>query len=331
MALKKQAKIRKKTQHYMARIKYYYNTETCEFERSTVNGKSIIRTLFTYFFSGSLVGGVLLTCFFYLDVSPDERRLKGENRELLDQVKGMGEQLTALETDVEALHKMDADVYRTILNAEPISASIWDAGSGGSAGTAQGEDDDIAQAKEKLKKMQSKVDIHQKSLSSVLDKYENKKDEMRHIPSIRPVMGDVISGFGQRMHPILNVKRPHTGLDFQAPMGSAVYATADGRVKFCGVKQNGYGMHIDVDHGYGYESKYAHLSRISVRPGQLIKRGDLIGYSGNSGLSKGPHLHYEITKNGEKINPIDYFYSDLDPETYLAYKKKASQENESMD
>jgi murein DD-endopeptidase MepM/ murein hydrolase activator NlpD len=314
----------------MARIKYYYNTETCEFERSTVTWKSVVRTAFTYLLSGSMVGSALLAGFFYLDVSPDERRLRGENRDLIEQVKGMGATLTQLETDIEQLHRMDADVYRTILNAEPISASVWEAGSGGTVEEG-GESDDIAEAKEKLKKMQSKVDVHRQSLNSVLNKYEEKKDEMRHIPSIRPVTGDLISGFGNRMHPILNVKRMHTGLDFQAPMGTPVYATADGVVAFCGVKQNGYGMHIDIDHSFGYETKYAHLSKISVKPGQKVKRGDLLGFSGNSGLSKGPHLHYEITKNREKINPIDYFYSDLDPETYLSFKKQAGQENESMD
>jgi murein DD-endopeptidase MepM/ murein hydrolase activator NlpD len=116
-----------------------------------------------------------------------------------------------------------------------------------------------------------------------------------------------------------------------AKTGTPVVATADGEVVISGIKGNGYGIHVDINHGYGYLTKYAHLSKVSVNVGQKVKRGDVIGYTGNTGLSKGPHLHYEIEKNGQKINPIDFFYSDLSPQQYLQLRKQADHENESMD
>jgi murein DD-endopeptidase MepM/ murein hydrolase activator NlpD len=138
------------------------------------------------------------------------------------------------------------------------------------------------------------------------------------------------SGFGYRIHPIYRVARMHTGLDFTAPIGTEIYATGDGVVKSPD-GGSGYGLHIVIDHGFGYQTLYAHMSRMAVRPGTKVKRGQIIGYVGNTGVSSGPHLHYEVIKNGQKVNPAYYFYNDLSPDQYAALLERASQSGQSFD
>lgn len=314
----------------MARIKYYYDTEKCKFERARPTFQSVMRRVVTHVAIAGTVGAGIFAYRYHLIDNAKEKALKQEKKELLAHIEGFGENIALLETEVEKLHEIDVEVYRTILDAEPLSESVWQSGTGGT------EKEDlqpelIGETRDRLDKMETKVKVQFKSYNSLLKKFKEKEEELKHTPSILPVQADVISGFGMRMHPILRFHRLHAGLDFRAPIGTKVYATADGTIEFSGVKKNGYGIHIDISHGFGFHTKYAHLSEVKVREGQKVKRGDLIGLTGNTGLSKGPHLHYEIVKNGKKINPIDYFYSDLDPETYVKFKKQAQQENESMD
>lgn len=315
----------------MARIKYYYDTEKCKFEKAKPTFGSIMRKTFSHLLiAGSVAGGLFAFRFFLYD-NPKEKSLKQERKELLTHIGSFTRDIDFLENEIENLHEMDVEVYRTILDAEPLSESVWNAGTGGVDNKQELEPELVEETRNRLDKMESKVKIQFQSYSSLLKKFKEKEEELKHTPSILPVKADVISGFGMRMHPILGYKRLHAGLDFRAPIGTKVFATADGVIKYAGVKKNGYGIHVDINHGYGYHTKYAHLSKLLVKPGQRVKRGELIGLTGNTGLSKGPHLHYEISKNGKKINPIDYFYSDLDPETYVTFKKQAQQENESMD
>lgn len=314
----------------VAKQKYYYDTEKMTFEKARFDASRIMRLLSSYLLIGTVIGaGVYLYMTFLFD-SPEEKALRNQNRELRTEIKNFKGTIDQLTGEIESLHRMDAEVYRSILNAEPLSANEWKAGRGGSVGVAE-MDAEVKDTRAELEKLEAQVKIQKQSYADIMQSLTNRKEELRHMPSIRPVRGELISGFGMRRHPLNDIMRMHEGLDFVAPVGTPVYATADGVVKFAGVKNNGYGIHVDVDHQHGFASKYAHLSKVAVREGQRVKRGDLLGLVGNTGLSKGPHLHYEISRVGKKIDPIDYFYSDLDPEAYLKLKQQASQKNESMD
>jgi murein DD-endopeptidase MepM/ murein hydrolase activator NlpD len=314
----------------MAKIKYYYDTETCNFEKANMDSHTILRTVLSYLMVSSVVAVLVVIYLFYFSSNPLTEQLRQDNRDLSLQLEKFDEAIASLETDLEALHKKDEDVYRAILKADPIKDE-WEAGSGGSAEFKPFEKESLQETDMRMDALNSKVKVQKESFRRLLAMYAVREDEMKHMPSIRPISNDCISGFGYRFHPILKVRKLHTGLDFGAPMGTPIYATAEGTVLNTNHGANGYGLCVDLQHGFGFETKYAHLSKVAVKVGQRVKRGDLIAYSGNSGLSKGPHLHYEIKKDGVKIDPIDYFYSDLTPEQYVSFKRQANQVNESMD
>ena len=158
---------------------------------------------------------------------------------------------------------------------------------------------------------------------------------MASIPAIQPVSNEkltrVASGFNYRIHPIYKVRHFHTGIDFSAPRGTEIYATGDGVIESVTMKKGGYGYHVVINHGYDYKTLYAHMSRFKVKVGERVKRGDVIGYVGSTGTSTAPHLHYEVIKNGEKINPMNFFFNDLTPEEYEKVLELSSQSNQSFD
>ena len=162
---------------------------------------------------------------------------------------------------------------------------------------------------------------------------------LQSIPAIQPVANEdlkrIASGYGYRIHPIYKVRKMHTGMDFTAPIGTPIHATGDGYIagdnEAREVGGSGYGRYVVINHGYGYKTLYAHMSKIDVKPGQQVKRGDIIGYVGNTGSSTGPHLHYEVIKGGEKINPINFYYNDLTPEEYELMIQISSNSNQSFD
>lgn len=315
----------------MARVKYYYDTETCSFKRVRWDARTVVSKGLGLLTFAVVVAGLMY--FYMYNFHDDERtrELRSENAELANQIARFDDDIIQLEKDLEGLHKQDEDVYKTILKAEPLEKQWTEGGIGGSHEHEQLGSESLENTRKRLERIHTRVQIQQASYKALIAKMKGKEDELQHMPSIRPIATDLISGFGYRLHPILHIRKLHTGLDFRAPVGTPVYATADGRVKHAGRSSNGYGIHIDLDHGYGYASKYAHLSKITVAEGSKVKRGDKIGYSGNTGLSKGPHLHYEITRDGQKIDPVDFFYSDLTPEKFVDFKKQAQQYNESMD
>lgn len=315
----------------MARIKYYYDTETCSYEKATFTWKKAILTVSGYLLVSSVLAGIMIAGMFYFIDNPEEKRLKKKINQLTEKIDEYNTKLVAIESEVDSLHARDNDVYRTILNADRITTTMWEMGTGGTDKYSKLEPNSLKETEKRIDRLMNRIELQTESYNQIYKDIVANEDRLQHKPSIRPVDGLFISGFGRRMHPILKVWKKHTGIDFRAPIGTPIYATADATVEFCGVSRNGYGKHIDLNHGYGYATKYAHLSKISVKKGDKVKRGDLIGYTGNTGLSKGPHLHYELSHNGQKINPVDHFYSDLTPEEYMQLKALAEQENESMD
>jgi murein DD-endopeptidase MepM/ murein hydrolase activator NlpD len=241
--------------------------------------------------------------------------------------------MDTLDRYAEVLQKRDNEIYRSIFGADPIERSFGYKGVGKDLkGYATKEG--ILETKKRLQSLQMAMIAQSKSYDEV-KRLANRHDQfLSSLPAIQPVdnkdLNRMASGFGFRIHPIYRVARMHTGLDFSADIGTEIYATGDGIVKSPD-GGSGYGIHVVIDHGFGYQTLYAHMSRVAVRPGQKVKRGQVIGFVGNTGVSSGPHLHYEVIKNGEKINPAYYFYNDLSPEQYAALLERAAQSGQSFD
>jgi murein DD-endopeptidase MepM/ murein hydrolase activator NlpD len=187
----------------------------------------------------------------------------------------------------------------------------------------------------RLDELTKQLVVQSRSFDEVITLAKNKEELLASIPAIQPVANEklkrVASGFNYRIHPIYKVRHFHTGIDFTAPRGTEIYATGNGKVQKVIMKKRGYGYHVVIDHGYGYKTLYAHMSKFKVKVGEKIKRGDVIGYVGSTGTSTAPHLHYEVIKNGEKINPMNFFFNDLTPEEYEKVLELSSQANQSFD
>ncbi|MFN3939420.1 MAG: M23 family metallopeptidase, partial [Chitinophagales bacterium] len=230
-------------------------------------------------------------------------------------------------------------IYRTIFEADPVSRNERLAGIGGSERFQRMNRLDNAELLKniatKLELIRRKMVVQSKSFDEISELIKMKEEILAATPAIQPVsnkdLDRISSGFGYRIHPIYKVLRLHEGVDFTAPRGTEIYATADGVVEFASASATGYGNELVINHGFGYKTRYAHLSGFKVSKGQKVKRGELVGYVGNTGLSTSPHLHYEVEKDGIKLDPINFFYNDLTPEEYLRVIEFANQPNQSYD
>lgn len=322
----------------MAKTKYYFNTKTLKYDKVKLTlGFKILRGL--GFLSTALVFSFLIIALAYtfLD-SPKEKQLKREINSLSLQYKILQNRLKQLDVVLNDLQDRDDNIYRVIFEAEPIPLTVRKAGFGGINRYKNLENYDysdlmIATTK-KIDILSKQIYVQSKSYDELAKAVNSKGKMMACIPAIQPIdsrkLRGAISGFGYRMHPIYKIRKMHEGLDFAAPIGTKIYATGDGIVVAAGVER-GYGNRIVINHGYGYVTKYAHMSKFKVRAGERIKRGDMIGMVGNTGASTGPHCHYEIYKNGKTINPINFFFNDLSPSEYLTMLEIASKENQSLD
>ena len=234
----------------------------------------------------------------------------------------------------------DDNIYRVVLGSEPLDKSIREAGIGGAdryqdiKNKEVEHEDIIVKLNESVDKLRRKVYIESKSHDEIIELAANKEKLFASIPAIQPVPKKVTvvlaSGYGIRIHPIYKVRKMHHGIDFAAPIGTPIYATADGTIENVEMSFTGYGKKVEIDHGFGYRTRYAHMHMFVVKNGQHVKRGDLVGYVGDTGLSTAPHLHYEVFINGAQVNPIHYFFSDLNPAEYAKIIELASIENQSL-
>lgn len=324
----------------MARIKYYYDTETCKYERvKTTTGDLILNTLGIFSLTLIMAVGLLLLYTAYFE-SPKELLLRNEVKELSFYYENLSRDVENLDMLLADMEQRDDNIYRAVLGAEPIESTIRNAGIGG---VDRYEDiknkgivnsDIIIKLSEYVDKLKRKVYIESKSQDEVVQLAVNKEQLFSAIPAIQPISNKELirlsSGFGMRFHPIYKVKKMHPGIDFSAPIGTPIYATADGVVDRLNVSFSGYGKTIEIDHGFGYRSRYAHMHGFAVSMGQKVKRGELIGYVGNTGLSTAPHLHYEVFINNRHVNPVHYFFNDLNPAEYEKIVELASVENQSL-
>ncbi len=323
----------------MKKIKYYYNTNTLRYEKVEIPLRVKLLRIFGFVAAAFVTAALISFAAFQFIGSPKERILEQRNKRLKDNYYFLADSLESVQQQMKELEKRDNDVYRAIFEAAPIpdSARAKEIENKLEVATVENLRDDqlVSSIANTLKNLTSRIKSQQKSYDEVDDLVKNKEQLLSHTPAIQPVsnkdLNRIASGFGYRIDPIYKTTKFHSGLDFSAPQGTPIYATADGTVTTAGSTGNGYGNHVVINHGYGYETLYGHMVRVKVRNGQAVKRGEVIGWVGSTGKSTGPHCHYEVHKNGEKIDPIYFFYNDLSPEQFDLILKKAAASNQSFD
>ena len=324
----------------MARIKYYYDTETCKYERVKVGTWDIVLSLLGFLSVATIIAITMVLVYNTYFESPKEAMQKKENEELKLYYDILNREMDAAQDMMVALQQRDDDIYRVINEAEPIPRTIRQGGIGGTERYKNLLEEGLQQEElilstlKKIESLKKQMYIQTKSYDEIVSLAKNKDQMYASIPAIQPVtnkeLSRLASGFGRRIDPIYKVRRMHYGVDFSAPRGTPIYSTGDGVIKKVKTNYGGYGKEIIIDHGYGYVTRYAHLSEFNVKRGQKIKRGECIGYIGSTGKSTAPHLHYEVIKDKKKVNPVHYFYNDLNEEEYQKILELSSIENQSL-
>lgn len=315
----------------MAQKRFYYDEETCTYKEEVITPKLVAKRALVVVGAGVVCGALFFAGFYSFLDDIKQKSLKEQNKHLVAQIETFNTRLQTLESSIEDVHNRDNNFYRSILNTNPIDNGVWNGGTGGAVTPILAmQPTALRDAEAKLNNLTYKIELQNRSFEHLSKLLKENQEKLKRIPAVKPVPGVVISGFGVRVHPILHIRKEHTGLDFTAPIGTPVMATADG-VVVTATAGNGYGNQIEIDHGHGFVTKFAHLSEFKVKVGDVVKRGDLIALTGNTGLSSGPHLHYEIIKNGDKIDPVDYFYQDLSPKEYEQFRKEAAAASQTMD
>lgn len=318
---------------------YYYDEDTCEFIPIVYKRREqIIYNLAIWILNGVVIAGLGIIILSTKIGTPTELALQAENEALVSQLEETRSALIQIDGQLNEIAARDNEVYRSVLGLDPISMDERQAGVGGADPYAefdiysQSTAELLRWTSERIDNLERKIGIQDLSFEELRHQYNNNAEKMRHIPAIKPGSGILISGFGMRYHPILGYDKPHNGLDFRADIGAPVYATGDGTIKYAG-RQGTLGRIIIIDHGYGYETLYAHLSAYEdgIRSGTEVKRGQLIGKAGESGLTEGPHIHYEIRLNGQYVDPLYYLFADTSPEEYLMFKRISETNTKSMD
>ncbi len=311
----------------MAKKKYKFNPETLSYERVGISIREKSRKIITYLSSSFALTLIMVVVFLNYYETPRSKALKRENQQLLSQYELMMHDLNRLEKVLAELQQRDDNIYRVIFESDPIPSSIRKAGFGGANKYSHLESFNnsrlIIETARKLDVLSKEAYIQSKSYDEVLQMALNKGKMLASIPAVMPVANEDLkrtaSGWGYRIHPIYKVRKMHYGMDFTAPVGTPVHATGDGKVietSGSGRSRVGFGLVVKIDHGYGYETVYAHLNSFAVKVGQEVKRGEIIGYVGNTGGSTAPHLHYEVHRNGSAVNPQHYYFKDLTPQEY---------------
>lgn len=323
----------------MARIKYAYNPETCTYERVKLKTTDIVLNLLGFFTLAVIVAIGLTAIYGSYYKSEQELSLQEENQELLEHYNLLNKELEEANHILSALQNRDDNIYRVIFAAEPIPASIRTAGTGGInkyrdlLKKGLKKEKLILSTKQKLDNLKKTMFVQSKSYDEIAKLVKNKTEKLACTPAIQPISNKQLtrltSGFGIRVHPIYGVGQFHPGIDFAAPHGTPIYATADGVVSKA-LFEAGYGNCVTIDHGYGYKTLYAHMSEFNSKAGQKVKRGECIGYVGSTGFSTAPHVHYEVIYKGEQVNPVYFFFNDLSADEYDKILQLAYTENQSL-
>ena len=324
----------------MSKVKYRFNKKSLTFDRVQTTMRKRLLYFFSHLSTGVVFAAVVLIVAYNFVGSPKEKAQKREIDQMKLQYQLLNDQLNKVSRILADLQERDDNIYRVIFEAEPIPNAIRSAGIGGidrfESLKGFSNSELIIDTEKKMDKILGKLYVQSKSYDEVFDMAKNKEKMLASIPAIQPVSSKDLtrigSYFGTRLDPFYKVRKFHEGMDFSASVGTEVYATGNGTVVQAGRDSDGgYGNEICIDHGFSYKTVYAHLSRIFVKPGQKILRGQIIGYVGNTGKSTSPHLHYEVRKNGTPLNPIYFFYNDISPEQFQAMLDRQTRPSQTMD
>ena len=322
----------------MKNINYKYNPDTLECEEVKLTLWDRTKKLSYYLIASVVFSFLILSIAFFNIRNYIQKEAAKENQSLRQEISSFNKDLSLILEVLGDIQLRDDNIYRAIFETDPYPDYKRQLGTGGNSMKYKKYEnmeygDLVIEISKKIELIEKKLASQSKSFDEVFDLTKEKQKMIKSIPSIQPVsnrdLTRIASGFGLRMHPIYKIIKMHKGMDFTAPIGTEIYATGDGIVEKVGWV-GGYGRTIMINHGFGYKTRYAHCSKYNCRKGQKVKRGDLIGFVGNTGQSSGPHLHYEVFKNNRQINPVNFFFNDLSPEEYDKVIEISSRPNQSL-
>ncbi|MBU3927970.1 MAG: M23 family metallopeptidase [Bacteroidetes bacterium] len=323
----------------MAKTKYIFNSKSLAYEEVRKSSGQKIANTFLFLIT-ALAFSVGLTILAYtFTQTPRERMQKAELEQVKLQYSIMNDRLDKLQVLMKEMSDRDDNIYRVIFEAEPIPKTIRQAGYGGVDRYDQldgySNSELLIRTAKKLDVLASQMYVQSKSFDEVFEMARNKEIMLASIPAIQPVSNTNLkrlsSFYGYRIDPIYKINKFHAGVDFSAPRGTPIYSSGSGKVIRTSKASRGYGNTITIDHGFGYQTFYAHIQDIKVKIGEEVKRGQLIGTVGNTGKSTAPHLHYEVKKNGHTVNPIYYFFNDLSPDEFGLVLEQSNYSNQTLD
>ena len=322
----------------MARQEYKFDPNQLSLIPVKRSLRKIIIRASSYLLLGLGIGALGFFLTTGIVKTPREKNLMSQNEKLISLYNTLDERLDVYDRTMTAIRILDDSIYRSLIGKNPLPWSLREAGVGGNETeyslNLSGYPTRVVKTAEKINNLESHLKIQENSYKEVLKEAFKNQDRMDRLPAIMPVYNEDLlltgSGFGMRFHPILKIWRMHEGIDFYAYTGTDVFATADGYVRAVHLSET-FGKVIVIDHGFGIQTYYAHLSKFLVKKGQMVKRGHVIGQVGNTGLSKGQHLHYEVHVNGKEVDPVNYFFKDLTPAEYKKVVAIAQAYEMSMD
>jgi murein DD-endopeptidase MepM/ murein hydrolase activator NlpD len=316
----------------MKKIKYFYNTHTLRYEKLVTPLRVKLLRLFGFLSGLTVASAIVIYLYLKFFPQPTDIEYRRKYEMLKDNYNQVNEKVKALQQQMVALEKRDNEVYRSIFEANPVPDSA--------RAKLIEQQKEIEKIKEmddfalgadiasQLNNISARVAFQVKSYDNIAGLIKTQDVKLASLPAIQPVsnkqLNRIASGYGMRIDPVYGTPKMHKGLDFTAPQGTPIYATGNGIVKVAGSTGNGFGNHVVINHGYGYETLYGHMYRIKARQGQRIKRGEVIGWVGSTGKSTGPHCHYEVHINGREVDPVYFFFNDLNAEQYDRLLKMAS-------
>lgn len=325
----------------MKKVKYYYDTENLAYRKIKPKKGQKLGVIALFLLASALFG---FLCFVILIntpffETPKDRLQAREIENMKINYSILNKKMDQIDEVLENVAERDNNLYRVYFNSSPIPEEQRKAGFGGvnryKALEGYNNSELVVSTTKRVDIISKELVIQSKSLDEILKLAKEKEKLLTAIPAIQPVKNEQLkqmaSGYGYRSDPFTKIRKFHAGMDFSAKTGTPIYATGDGVVERADNTASGYGNHIVIRHGFGYETLYGHLSKYKVRAGQKVKRGDIIGYVGSTGRSEAPHLHYEVHKNGEVVNPLNYYYGNISAAEFAAISKLANQENQSLD
>ena len=323
----------------MPKTKYKFNHETLSFDRIRLGLRQTFLRLFGYFVASLFLAGIYGFIFAFIFDSPQEKALKREIAQLHLQYELMNREMENVEQVVGNLEETDDNLYRTIFETEPVPSSYRKGGIGGinryEALEGFSNSQMVIETAKRLDRIRKRIYVQAESFDGLIAMARTKEEMLGSIPAIQPLSNDDLkrtaSGFGYRIHPIYKILKFHSGMDFTAPSGTEIYATGNGTISMVKSARRELGNHIVIDHGFGYQTVYAHLSAFNVKEGQKVRRGDVIGFVGSTGLSTAPHLHYEVLVNGSHVDPAMYYFNDLTPAEYDRMLEISSKSGQTFD